>query len=202
MFSSEKDWDAIFGPYAAIVDAPANVFAPSLVEAYPDAKFILTVRDSPEPWVQSWSKTIWAEYRIRHSSVACRVTSFLDRLTGKQSSYAQVLNKLEAVRDLTWEKGNEPIAATYIRHNESIRSLVPNERLLEFNVKKGWEPLCRFLGKTIPKEPFPMVNDREVWWQEANQMIEMQETRFKNLVIATVSSVVLGFVALQFYASK
>lgn len=199
LFWSERDWDAIFGPYAAIVDAPANVFASSLVKAYPDAKFILTVRDSPESWVHSWSKTIWAEYRIRHSSLACQAMSFLDRLMGKESSYAQVLKRLETVRDLTWENGNEPVAATYVQHNELIRSVVPSERLLEFNVKDGWKPLCHFLGKDIPSEPFPTVNDREVWWQEARQMIERQETRLRKLVIIGVSFVVLGAVASWFY---
>jgi hypothetical protein len=41
-----------------------------------------------------------------------------------------------------------------------VRSLVPTENLLEFNVKKGWEPLCRFLGNEVPKElGFPHVNE-------------------------------------------
>eukprot|EP00415_Alexandrium_ostenfeldii_P004324 UN4324 len=43
----------------------------------------------------------------------------------------------------------------YIRHNEEVRRAVPPERLLEFNVKQGWDPLCRFLGLPVPEEPFP-----------------------------------------------
>lgn len=31
-------------------------------------------------------------------------------------------------------------------------------RLLEFDVKQGWEPLCEFLGKPIPDVPFPSEN--------------------------------------------
>jgi len=36
--------------------------------------------------------------------------------------------------------------------------LVPAERLLIWNVKDGWEPLCRFLGKPIPPIPIPHDN--------------------------------------------
>lgn len=31
-------------------------------------------------------------------------------------------------------------------------------RLLEFDVRQGWEPLCGFLGKPVPDVPFPAEN--------------------------------------------
>ena len=40
-------------------------------------------------------------------------------------------------------------------HNEDVRSNVPSEKLLVFNVKTGWKPLCEFLEVPIPEEPFP-----------------------------------------------
>jgi len=46
----------------------------------------------------------------------------------------------------------------YKSHNLYVESAVPEEDLLIWNVKEGWEPLCKFLGKTIPKEPFPHDN--------------------------------------------
>ena len=30
-----------------------------------------------------------------------------------------------------------------------------------FDVKEGWEPLCKFLDLPVPDEPFPQVNDKE-----------------------------------------
>ena len=39
-----------------------------------------------------------------------------------------------------------------------VRGLVPKERLLEWTAKDGWEPLCKFLGKDIPDQPFPHTN--------------------------------------------
>lgn len=39
-----------------------------------------------------------------------------------------------------------------------VRGLVPPDRLLEWSVDEGWEPLCKFLGKEIPDAPFPHAN--------------------------------------------
>ncbi|KAJ7828337.1 hypothetical protein B0H14DRAFT_3144249 [Mycena olivaceomarginata] len=37
----------------------------------------------------------------------------------------------------------------------------PKDKLLEFEVKDGWGPLCAFLGKDIPAMDFPNTNDKE-----------------------------------------
>lgn len=47
------------------------------------------------------------------------------------------------------------------RHNAWVRSQVPKEKLLEMDLAEGWGPLCKFLGKPVPDEPFPRANDRE-----------------------------------------
>lgn len=49
------------------------------------------------------------------------------------------------------------------RHYDLVRSLVPPENLLEYHVSQGWDPLCRFLGCTVPATSFeqtdmPFVN--------------------------------------------
>ncbi|KAI0593601.1 hypothetical protein F4775DRAFT_494038 [Biscogniauxia sp. FL1348] len=43
-------------------------------------------------------------------------------------------------------------------HCNMVRGAVPPERLLEWTVEDGWEPLCEFLGKEVPEEPFPHAN--------------------------------------------
>jgi len=48
----------------------------------------------------------------------------------------------------------------YQVHYNNVRKAVPPERLLEYNVKQGWEPLCEFLKVPVPNVPFPHVNDR------------------------------------------
>ena len=39
-----------------------------------------------------------------------------------------------------------------------VKSIVPTEYLLVWNLKDGWEPLCTFLGKPIPDCPIPHEN--------------------------------------------
>lgn len=63
-----------------------------------------------------------------------------------------------------WTDGDisndKALRRTYVDHYAHIRSKVPKERLLEFHSKDGWEPLCAFLGKPVPKdEQYPRVND-------------------------------------------
>jgi hypothetical protein len=45
------------------------------------------------------------------------------------------------------------------RHNAEVRQRVPADRLLVYDVKSGWEPLCEFLGVEESDEPFPHTND-------------------------------------------
>lgn len=60
---------------------------------------------------------------------------------------------------------------TYADHYAHVRSKVPKDRLLEFESKDGWEPLCAFLGKPVPKdELYPRVNDGQ-WLVKAHTFI-------------------------------
>ena len=48
---------------------------------------------------------------------------------------------------------------TFNEWTEEVKRSVPAEKLLVFEAKEGWEPLCNFLGKPIPETPYPRVND-------------------------------------------
>jgi hypothetical protein len=45
------------------------------------------------------------------------------------------------------------------RHNREVLRHVPEGRLLVYEVKQGWGPLCEFLGVEEPTKPFPRLND-------------------------------------------
>jgi hypothetical protein len=49
--------------------------------------------------------------------------------------------------------------AIYLAHNKEICDLIPTERLLQYKIQDGWDPLCNFLGESVPPEPFPRSND-------------------------------------------
>jgi hypothetical protein len=74
-----------------------------------------------------------------------------------------------------------------------IRGLVPAEKLLEWSVEDGWEPLCKFLDKDVPKEDFPHANTRgEGWAAREEQATSLWVgTALRNLAII-VGSLALG----------
>ena len=50
----------------------------------------------------------------------------------------------------------------FVQWNEQVKERVPAERLLVYDVKEGWGPLCDFLGVEAPvDEPFPHLNDAD-----------------------------------------
>ena len=59
---------------------------------------------------------------------------------------------------------DEPTAiADFERHIEDVRSYVPSHRLLVYEVRQGWQPLCDLLEVRVPDEPFPHLNDSEAF---------------------------------------
>ena len=56
-------------------------------------------------------------------------------------------------------------------HNEAVKSTIPASRLLVYEVKDGWGPLCEFLGKPIPSDSFPRTNDRAEFWDRVTGKI-------------------------------
>ena len=55
--------------------------------------------------------------------------------------------------------GPEASEAYFNKWVEEVKATVPKERLLVFEAKQGWKPLCEFLGLPVPDGPFPRVND-------------------------------------------
>jgi hypothetical protein len=47
------------------------------------------------------------------------------------------------------------------RHTAEVRATIDPDRLLIFDVREGWEPLCAFLGKPTPPGEFPKTNSQD-----------------------------------------
>lgn len=61
----------------------------------------------------------------------------------------------------TIEAGEAEAIAFFDKWVDEVKRTVPPEKLLVFQVKEGWEPLCKFLDLPIPDYPFPNVNEKE-----------------------------------------
>ena len=53
------------------------------------------------------------------------------------------------------------LAAAFDVEVAAVKNALPPERLLVFEVKDGWEPLCTFLDQPVPTIPFPRSNNTE-----------------------------------------
>jgi hypothetical protein len=69
--------------------------------------------------------------------------------------------------------------ADFQGHIEEARSYIPSHRLLVYEVKQGWKPLCDFLKVRVPDEPFPRLNDSEAFKDLMAQHSPHQSTTHK-----------------------
>ncbi|HEY9879292.1 MAG TPA: sulfotransferase family protein [Leptolyngbyaceae cyanobacterium] len=147
----EFHWDEIFDGFRAAVDWPACAFWQPLLEYYPDAKVILTVRD-PNRWYESALQTIYGATHRNPAADTPPIFIAQRAMAGK----------------LVWERtfggrfdDRDHAIAVFNAHNEAVKAAVPANRLLVFEARQGWEPLCTFLGCPVPDAPFPNVNSTE-----------------------------------------
>ena len=140
------DWDKVFEGYDAAVDWPAAEFWPELVEKYPDAKVILTVRD-PEDWYRSVGKTI-KEWPMDPA------LQWPERML-KTRNMARIIVKEGALREYS---DKDAMISKFLDNNLSVKAAIAEERLLVFHPGDGWAPLCKFLGQSPPETEFPHCN--------------------------------------------
>ena len=148
MNGGTANWDAMFKGYQAAVDWPVAAYYRELMVAYPEAKVILTVRD-PESWHKSIMTTI---YQARRNFVVeiTRIFPVLYRFLNamERSIWQNVFqNKLE---------DKKHAMTVFQNHIEEVKRAVPAERLLVFEARQGWQPLCAFLNVPVPVDkPYP-----------------------------------------------
>jgi len=134
---------ALLSGCLAAVDWPAAFFWQELLQACPGAVVVLSVRDSPQTWWDSFDSTVLAGRRQA------------EPMPGDDGSYAVMRDALvERTFGSRWDDP-ETAMAGYERHNVAVRSLCPPERLVEWTPSDGWPPLCHALGVPVPAEPFP-----------------------------------------------
>jgi len=143
------DWNSLFANYASTVEWPAVAFLPTLIEHFPNAKVILTLRN-PESWYESANTTIFdgLEMSAHNPDPIKRENSGMARRLILEHTFGGKYRDKKYTLEV------------YQKHIQNVIEWVPADRLLKFNVTDGWEPLCAFLNQSIPDEPFPRVNER------------------------------------------
>lgn len=154
------------GNYRSTCDMPSSVYWLEQLQIYPDAKVVLTLRD-PEKWYKSWMDTIGT---VHPDSESCYFGNRVIMGMGlfQHFSMTPMFNKV-ITRDCfngDWSKQN--LIACYKAHIENVKKLCPPDKLLLFDVKDGWEPLCTFLGVPVPDLPYPHANDTSAFLKMAS----------------------------------
>ncbi|PYH42537.1 sulfotransferase family protein, partial [Aspergillus saccharolyticus JOP 1030-1] len=189
---TRADFDALLaGDCDAVLDTAPALFAPEMIQAYPEAKVILNTRRDLDAWQRSaWrafvtegadSWTYWllhwfsAEvfWRWRLYYVVSCPGLFRGRTTG------------EGLR----RHGKR----VYREHGWMVKGLVSPERLLEWTVEDGWAGLCEFLDKEIPDQPFPHTNTGNGFRKRVQQILRPEKKKvLVTMVLSVISAGVLG----------
>ncbi|CAH8595720.1 unnamed protein product [Dicrocoelium dendriticum] len=164
----------IFSGYIAAVDHPVCAYYKELLALYPDAKVILTTRD-PEIWLHGVRSTIlprdlfsnrpWSFYFIRS-------------ILGLKPLHELYLGSWRRVFGQGVDFSSDTAMLNgFIRWTDSVKEAVPTDRLLVYDISKGWEPLCTFLHVPVPDSPFPHVNE----YKELRRLIKLERRSTKLL---------------------
>jgi hypothetical protein len=141
------DFDRFLRHYRSAIDWPACEFYAELMQQFPEARVILTVRE-PEAWYESVRATLWPIDFALPWWFPPSIRRMHDEVIWNGRFDGRFLDRDHAL-------------AVYRAHVEEVRRTVPAERFLVFDVAEGWAPLCRFLDRPVPEgEPFPRLNDR------------------------------------------
>ncbi|PKS05041.1 hypothetical protein jhhlp_008407 [Lomentospora prolificans] len=147
--------------YVATMDCPAAALTPELMETFPDAYVIATTR-SPKSWWRSMQDmmTMTSNYHL----------PFVLLWVPKVNQYGIWREKFKKLAIFRYglDMFNE---GSLELHEDHLREVVPKDRLHWYEVKDGWEPLCKILNLPIPDVPFPHNNSRDDARKTYNQLL-------------------------------
>ncbi|OAQ99761.1 hypothetical protein LLEC1_05633 [Akanthomyces lecanii] len=151
---TRADWDRLVGRYRCTTDV-GSMFSEQLIGAYPDAKVILVERPV-DRWARSYGRVLIDKtYCSVGGFIKCRLGPWADCTT--TTAYYDV--SMGWLGTFSRHEAHRMLPVRHREHYEMVRRLVPAEQLLEFDLKDGWEPLCKFLNLPVPDVPFPHVNE-------------------------------------------
>ena len=169
-----EEFYKLLGNFDSICDVPGCLFVEEFKEAYPEARFVLTTRDV-DAWLRSMQSTAgtmlaWPTWPY--------VAPWDRSLADPFWKFANVVMPFGYGTLNDFHSPDCPPRKRFHEHNELVRRVVPKDRLLDFQVKQGWTPLCNFLGDAVPEGDFPWINDKSeflwvhglMWWIAFSKM--------------------------------
>ena len=154
--AGRPDWAKIYQGYHSAVDWPTARFYRELHAAYPDARFILGYR-SPQSWAESFSNTIYM------------ALSDISKAPEEQHDWLRMVTEVLKQNGIPPGLDVAGLEKAFAAHVDAVKAAIPAEKLLVFQARDGWEPLCGFLGVPVPDGPYPKTNDRAEFWEHMKE---------------------------------
>lgn len=174
------DWDKLYEHYDAAVDWPTVAFYKDLYKKYPNAKFILTIR-SADPWYKSVKNTVHlASVQTKDFGPDHPLYSF--------GSMCKAVTFDGALADPVRFSDEEAIKKLFTDHNEEVKKTIPADQLYIMELGSGWEGLCKFLGKEVPKESYPNSNSTSEFQKRVAEVSESKEITADSTKVAAAST--------------
>jgi hypothetical protein len=150
----DYDWNEVFEPWESTVDWPACSRWEELIEAFPEAKVLLNIREF-EGFYESCKNTILA---VKLAAQRGEIAEDTNREMPAPELWG-VIEKLIWQGDFQGRfDDKEWVRQMYYDRIETIKNTVPAERLTVWEIGDGWGPLCEMLGVQEPDRPFPHVH--------------------------------------------
>ena len=116
---------------------------------------------------------------------------FDTELMGKWTPMTRALFK--GVFDNDFENNGKRV---YEQQYETVRRLVPKDRLLEFDIGEGWDRLCDFLEVDVPNVAYPRTNEgaafKERNWLRMKLAVRRGAPRMAWTGAISVASIAIG----------
>jgi hypothetical protein len=156
------NWDELYEGYEATVDFPAYPWYKEHLKQYPDAKVIFTTRPF-DKWYDSVHSTVWQAGPQTLPEKLAMMSKLLFNPRLRKVIKCVKLAKKRIFQDTLEGKFEDKAFAeqAFNNHLEDVKATVPADKLLIYDVRDGWPPLCKFLGVEEPKEPLPHLNKKE-----------------------------------------
>ena len=161
--------------YSASVDFPASSMALELFALNPNAKVVLSVRETFEEWYDSASKTIlWSIERPDNP----RRDLYRRMLPKWFADYTDSKKVPQTKDEFRYDQASlcckvqDIFRVSYNAWIEHIKQNIPTKQLLVFKPNDGWSPLCKFLNRPIPTKDYPSKNKRAVFLQNKGHVVK------------------------------
>ncbi|CAK8677510.1 unnamed protein product [Clavelina lepadiformis] len=195
---SIEDFKEMYHSVDAVTDSPTCKFWEEILQAFPDAKVILTLRDE-----DSWYKSLCNQCEVMNGNILYQVMQVLSPTGWKYFKHFRLVSKFSSIQvfqfgkncnvlnwlrkfvvlvvsvstslivftvmslwgirmrnpfDFKLSNNDIVVKKGYRQHTRHCRQSCPRDKLLVYDVRQGWAPLCEFLRKEIPDKSFPHEN--------------------------------------------